>query len=585
MPLLDKSRLEPKLGEYAVGSTDAIADPSLHPAVQDYRRRLSAQMLPLEREDIETKIPKSECFVSRKIDGEFTVLVFRDGAVFTINPGGAVRVGMPWLTEARALLERAGAREAQIAGELYVQSLTADRPRVHDVVSVARNPQSQEELNRMRFAAFDVISWNGEAPGVAFGPRWEIIQQAFGEGERVHPVETHQTKDQKEISKLFAKWVDDEGAEGAVVRSDQGGMYKIKQRHTIDAAVLGFTESIGERQGMLHDLLVGVVRPDGALHVLTRVGGGFSEDLRREMLSDLKDMAAQSDYAEVNADHVAYQMVEPEWVVEISCLDLVSQNTRGGPIQRMTLDWDHDSHVYKPLRRLPLASVISPQFIRRREDKQVSPDDVRIAQVADLVDVPLVERSARAATLPESQLLRREVYTKDLKGQTMVRKFLVWKTNKETESDVFPAYVLHLTDFSPGRKAPLAREVRISSSHEQIVSLFHQMKEENVKRGWNFHSALGPAEVTAPAPTPAEIAAPPVLVAAAPAAEAPAAVEAAAAETAAPKKAAKKPAAKKPAAAKKAAPKEAAPKKPAKKTAMAESGRKKKKKGDEEKRA
>ena len=71
MPLLDKSRLERKLGEYAVGSTDALADPSLHPAVQDYRRRLSAQMIPLEREDIEKKIPKSDCFVSRKIDGEW----------------------------------------------------------------------------------------------------------------------------------------------------------------------------------------------------------------------------------------------------------------------------------------------------------------------------------------------------------------------------------------------------------------------------------------------------------------------------------------------------------------------------------
>jgi hypothetical protein len=500
MPLLDKTRLEPKLGEYAVGSNDALADPSLHPAVQDYRRRLSAQMFPLERDDIEKKIPKSDCYISRKIDGEFTVLVYRDGAIFTINPGGSVRVGMPWLAEARALLDRAGAKEAVLAGELYVQSITADRPRVHDVVSVARNPKSQDELDRLRFAVFDVISWNGETAAAAFAPRWEAIQKAFGEGERIHPIEMQRAKDPREITKLFARWVDDEGAEGLVVRSDQGGLYKIKPRHTIDAAVLGFTESIGDRQGLLHDLLVGVVRPDGALHVLTRVGGGFSEDVRREMLSDLKDMAAPSDYAEVNADHVAYQMVQPEWVVEISCLDLISQNTRGGPIQRMTLDWDRQSHKYKPLRRLPLASVISPQFLRRREDKTVNPDDVRITQVADLVEVPLVDRSARAATLPQSQVLRREVFVKEQKGQTMVRKFVVWKTNKETESDVHPAYVLHFTDFSPGRKAPLDRSVRISSSQEQIMNLFEQMKEENVKRGWNVHSAGTAVEIAAPAP-------------------------------------------------------------------------------------
>ena len=42
----------------------------------------------------------------------------------------------------------------------------------------------------------------------------------------------------------------------------------------------------------------------------------------------------------MSADHVAYQMVNLEWVVEISCLDLVSQNTRGGPVNRMVLDWN-----------------------------------------------------------------------------------------------------------------------------------------------------------------------------------------------------------------------------------------------------
>jgi hypothetical protein len=80
--------------------------------------------------------------------------------------------------------------------------------------------------------------------------------------------------------------------------------------------------------------------------------------------------------------------------------------------------------------------------------------------------------------------LKREVYTKDLKGQTMVRKFLLWKTNKETASDEFPAYVVHYTDFSPNRKDALAREIRVSSSREQIESLFAGLKAENIKAGW-----------------------------------------------------------------------------------------------------
>src|SRR5262249_53378566 len=155
-----------------------------------------------------------------------------------------------------------------------------------------------------------------------------------------------------------------------------------KPRHTLDLAVIGFTESVAERQGMLHDMLLGVQRPDRTLQVLGRVGGGFTDEQRRDLLSDLKDMAVGSEYAEVKADNVAYQMVEPEWVVEVSCLDLLSETTRGGSINRMVLDYrNNGSRGYHVVSKLPLATIISPQFVRRREDKQVRPDDCGIRQV------------------------------------------------------------------------------------------------------------------------------------------------------------------------------------------------------------
>jgi hypothetical protein len=67
----------------------------------------------------------------------------------------------------------------------------------------------------------------------------------------------------------------------------------------------------------------------------------------------------------------------------------------------------------------------------------------------------------------------------------MVRKFVMWKTNKESASTDFPAYVVHYTDFSPNRAQPLAREVRVSSSAEQIETLYTELKEEHIKKGWN----------------------------------------------------------------------------------------------------
>jgi hypothetical protein len=125
---------------------------------------------------------------------------------------------------------------------------------------------------------------------------------------------------------------------------------------------------------------------------------------------------------------------------------------------------------------------------------------VRIEQVSQRVEVALADRDASQMTLPPSTLLRRDVYTKEAKGETMVRKFVTWKSNKETVSDEHPAYVLHFTDFSPNRKDPLAREVRISSSLEQIETMRKEMIAENIKQGWNLRSSTATEAPTAPEP-------------------------------------------------------------------------------------
>lgn len=483
--MIQKNLIQIKLGQYGTANATALDDPSILPEVQQYKRQVASRMYPLAKPDIAKRVPESEYFVSQKIDGEFCCLVFREGELFTLNPGGTVRVGLPWAEEAAERLVKAEVHEAFIPGELYVE-VTDRRPRVHDVVSVARQPDSAEDLERLRFAVFDLISLNGQDMGeIGYEEKWSEIQRIFGEGERVHPVSTEKVNGTQNVIRLFDRWVEELGSEGIVIRSETAGNFKAKPRHNLDALVIGFTESTDDRQGMMHDLLLAVARQDGALQVLCRVGGGFSEDDRRQMLSDLKDMVVESEYAEVNGDHVAYQMVRPEWVIEINCLDMIAQNTRGSSVNRMVLRFNDQAQGYEVVRRMPLVSVISPQFVRRREDKTLDPHDVRIAQVTEVVPVAKSNVDASELTLPKSELMQRAVYTKELKGATMVRKFLMWKTNKENVSEEFPGYVLHYTDFSPNRKVPLAREVRVSSDEGQIRKFWNEFIEANIKKGWN----------------------------------------------------------------------------------------------------
>jgi hypothetical protein len=494
-PRLDPGRLETRLGSYATGPAAALTDAALLARVQEYRRQLGARMVALDRADIGRRLPAggaaggggggSACIVSRKIDGEFTVLVHDEGhEAFIMNPGGTVRTGLAFLAEASSLLGKAGVRSALLAGELHFVRPDGRRSRVHDVCRAARQPDSQADLDALRLAVFDVIEIDAKPPGATTtSGMFDLIGRLIGHGKAITPVETLGARNAADVEKAYRKWVEDEGGEGIVVRSDTAGWFKIKPSHTLDVVVVGFTEGTADRKGLLHDMLVAVMRADGTFHVLGRVGGGFTEDQRRDFLSDLKDMVTGSDYAEVGADHVAYQMVRPEWVVEMQCLDLVSQTTRGGPIDRMTLEWDATACRWKPIRRLPLASVISPQFVRRRDDKSVCPADVRIQQVSDLVEVAHADRDARQLVLPASEVLQRGVWTKVFRGQRMVRKLLMWQTNKQQEPG-FPAYVVHFTDFSPGRKTPLEREIRVSRSREQILALYDALREEHIVKGW-----------------------------------------------------------------------------------------------------
>lgn len=507
MSLLNRGKLDIKLGEYAVGSAAALVDPLLVNIAQDYRRLTAGRMFALEADDVFKRFPAGEYHVSFKVDGEFDILVYEDGETLTVNPGGTVRTGLALHKEAAELLKKAGVKKAIIAGELYFAKDKGKRSRVHDVSRVARQPASQAELDQLAFAAFDIIQLDGVPHAGPFAETWKRLTELFTGGKNVHVVETAILKDAGEIDAQFRKWVD-AGSEGAVVRSDIVGFFKLKPRHTLDAVIIGFTEGTDDRKGMIHDLLVAVMRGDGCLHVLGHVGGGFSNDDRRAFLSDLKDEIVKSDYVEVN-EQVAYHMVRPESVIEISVLDLISQTTRNQPINKMVLNWNSAENRYEIVRRLPLVALISPQFVRRRDDKMLNANDIRIQQVTDLVEVALADRDARQLNLPRSTVLRREVSTKVLKGATMVRKLVMWQTNKESDGEHYSAFVIHYTDFSPNRKTPLEREIRVSSSRQQIDELWQELEAEAfTKGGWKPASSVGAADVAPATPDDPESPAP-----------------------------------------------------------------------------
>ncbi|MBK6723236.1 MAG: hypothetical protein IPG58_08125 [Acidobacteria bacterium] len=158
----DKTRLTKKKGNYFTGDSIHLTDPSLHAKAQDYKRELSGKMRAVAAQDI-ARIQASRGYIAtRKYDGEFALVFFDGEKLISVNPGGTVRIGLPCFEEAEKLLKAAKVKSCVLGGELYIQAENSKGLRIHQVVSVLRNPRSEADMERLGLAVCDVVEHDGE---------------------------------------------------------------------------------------------------------------------------------------------------------------------------------------------------------------------------------------------------------------------------------------------------------------------------------------------------------------------------------------------------------------------------------------
>ena len=359
-----------------------------------------------------------------------------------------------------------------LAGELYLYKKDG-RTRSFDMTAALDDKSAD-----IYFAAFDLLTLDGEQVSLNLKSLDEKLNAVLSGGKSLHAIKNSIVESRKDIAALYKSIVEDGGHEGIVVRSHNGPTYKIKPLITLDAVILGYAEGQGSRAGMLKEVLVGLCVAKDEYLLLTKVGNGYSEDERIKLLKDLEKKKVDSGYIEVSGSNVAFTMVAPNQVVEFSCLDVFGENSKGG-ISKMCLSYKDGT--YTATGKQPMASVISPVFIKMRTDKNPDTEDAGLSQITKIIS--LDKDAAKKLDLKKSEILLREVYVKKSRGMKMVRKFMVWKTNKETTGE-YPAYVYHYTDFSAGRSEMLKKEIKVSDSKKQIEEIFAAEVLENVKKGW-----------------------------------------------------------------------------------------------------
>ena len=173
-----------------------------------------------------------------------------------------------------------------------------------------------------------------------------------------------------------------------------------------------------------------------------------------------------------------YQLVEPTLIVELKCMDLQLEDFQGSPIKHPIISIG--ANGWQVSGWTNSAAVHNAVVVRLRNDKACTAEDIGWNQITRLL--PVSDQS-EDANLGESEIIRRQVWTKEGAGKVDVRKLVMWKTIKESAG--YPAFVVHWTDFSATRKSPLDREVRLAPNEKEAVKIAEAMIAENIKKGWN----------------------------------------------------------------------------------------------------
>ena len=440
----------------------------------DYKKNVAGKFVLVEGAKLKQRIDGERFAVTRKIDGHMQVVFYVDGQVFMLNASGKQKAEKLKCLDAFAeAVKAAGLKQAIIAAELYLPR-PEGRPRCGDVQAALADDAKRDQL---ALAPFDIVELDGEKLQAEHYADTHNKLCTIFQNEQVKPVQMRNASSKDEVQEIFDEWVGGEGAEGLVVHSESPIVWKVKVRHTIDAAVIGYTTA----DRGIRDLMFAVRRPDGLFQMFVLGSTGLTDEQRADIAQRLSTKHVESQYVLSDSRGIAYQMVKPELVFEVSVLELVARGNDDKIKMNPLLKYD-EAQGWLMEGTTPGVSALGITIERERTDKQPNETDVRISQLTDIC--PFEEIGANnQQPIAKSQLLERHVYKKVSGEKVMLHKFLLWKTNKE-QTGRYPAYIIYHTDYSSGRKEMIKRDMLYSNDEQQIRDLLAAEIADNIKKGW-----------------------------------------------------------------------------------------------------
>jgi len=518
--VFDNSLIEKQVGNYVIGKTYSITDKAIVKVANDYKARLR-KLIPITGDTLKGKLYKGETIVLKKRDGEFNFSDVEIGrspeSVFCNAPRSRGRYGLPVNDSIEKIVIDSNQNGAfdkikkkvpklklgskltkiQIAGELWADvNKPGDRARVFDFLTISRSPKSNDDLKKIKYDVFDIVSINGESLlELPYKLRLEVAMILFpsSKKELVSVIPYQIVNQAQQVHDLYERWVEKENEEGIVIRSFAG--FKVKPVRDMDVVIIGYSEML-DYENMVSSVLVALMRKDKTFQVIGSVGGGFSNEDRANLFQELKQIEVDSEYIHTTRDGLTYKMVKPEKIIEIEYMDAIIENAKQEPILRAKIKFE--TNEWKNVQVESFVSIISPRFKRYREDKKVSPDDLRLEQLGGsykTLVANLADKLTKDHKHGKSRVLFKAIFTGKYKGAVTIQKYLLWKTNK---TDDYPDYVVAQANYSFNRNDPLRTDVRPFNDLDKAIEEIQKIAENGngvlsgttgkLKRGWSLNS-------------------------------------------------------------------------------------------------
>ena len=317
--------------------------------------------------EFQEKFKSGEFIYQEKIDGVLSTFVYQKGKeAYLISINEKRLEGIKLIEEYREILDPSPIKEIVVVGDLLGLSDKMSPLSFYQSQSILKTPHKGDHGRRIAHFVYDIFQLDRKF--LKYRDNLKLLHNLFNRSERIKIVNSLFGR-AEEVDKIFHTLtnIHPQSVDGIIARYGEK-IFKIKKTKTYDVVVIGigFSPKLMARKEMSY-LIIAFRDNSGRFFPTSRVGTGFNLTMRRFWYNyAIKNKLYENDRGEI--------FVRPKIVIEVKCLEVLKKDI-------FTYTFDERKKYYEKLGKKLGASLRFPVFIRIRDDKKPTPENVNLRQV------------------------------------------------------------------------------------------------------------------------------------------------------------------------------------------------------------